>query len=47
MILRIQEVEDARGALSLVGTPDYSAPEVLKTGVYRWVASIDSMYNYI
>ena len=24
-----------RGAQSLVGTPDYSAPEVLKTGVYR------------
>jgi len=23
------------GAMSLVGTPDYSAPEVLKTGVYR------------
>jgi hypothetical protein len=21
--------------MSLVGTPDYSAPEVLKTGVYR------------
>ena len=30
-----QEVSSARGAQSLVGTPDYSAPEVLKTGVYR------------
>ena len=30
-----QEVSHARGAQSLVGTPDYSAPEVLKTGVYR------------
>ena len=27
--------DDGRGAMSLVGTPDYSAPEVLKTGVYR------------
>ena len=26
---------DGKGATSLVGTPDYSAPEVLKTGVYR------------
>jgi hypothetical protein len=23
------------GAVSLVGTPDYSAPEVLRTGVFR------------
>jgi serine/threonine protein kinase len=30
-----QAVSDSRGAQSLVGTPDYSAPEVLKTGVYR------------
>lgn len=30
-----QEVSHPRGAQSLVGTPDYSAPEVLKTGVYR------------
>ena len=26
---------EPQGAQSLVGTPDYSAPEVLKTGVYR------------
>ncbi len=32
-----QEVSDPLGAQSLVGTPDYSAPEVLKTGVYRSV----------
>ena len=32
-----QEVSHPRGAQSLVGTPDYSAPEVLKTGVYRCV----------
>jgi len=30
-----QEISDPRGAMSLVGTPDYSAPEVLKTGVYQ------------
>ena len=24
-----------RGAMSLVGTPDYSAPEVLRTGVFQ------------
>ena len=24
-----------KGAVSLVGTPDYSAPEVLRTGVFR------------
>jgi serine/threonine protein kinase len=29
-----QEITHPRGALSLVGTPDYSAPEVLKTGVH-------------
>jgi len=30
-----QEISHPRGAMSLVGTPDYSAPEVLKTGVYQ------------
>jgi len=30
-----QEIIHHRGALSLVGTPDYSAPEVLKTGVQQ------------
>ena len=30
------EVYNPFGAQSLVGTPDYSAPEVLKTGVYRY-----------
>jgi serum/glucocorticoid-regulated kinase 2 len=30
-----QEIVHPRGALSLVGTPDYSAPEVLKTGVQQ------------
>ncbi|KAJ1435240.1 kinase-like domain-containing protein [Ochromonadaceae sp. CCMP2298] len=30
-----QEIVHHRGALSLVGTPDYSAPEVLKTGVQQ------------
>ena len=30
-----QEIIHPRGALSLVGTPDYSAPEVLKTGVQQ------------
>lgn len=30
-----QDISHPRGALSLVGTPDYSAPEVLKTGVYQ------------
>lgn len=30
-----QEISHPRGALSLVGTPDYSAPEVLKTGVHQ------------
>ena len=29
------QVYEPQGAQSLVGTPDYSAPEVLKTGVYR------------
>ena len=28
-----QEISSPRGAMSLVGTPDYSAPEVLKTGM--------------
>ena len=27
-----QDISHPRGAMSLVGTPDYSAPEVLKTG---------------
>lgn len=31
----MQEIIHPRGALSLVGTPDYSAPEVLKTGVQQ------------
>jgi serine/threonine protein kinase len=30
-----QHVRHPRGAQTLVGTPDYSAPEVLQTGVYR------------
>lgn len=30
-----QEVMSPKGAMSLVGTPDYSAPEVLKTGVHQ------------
>jgi serine/threonine protein kinase len=30
-----QEISHPRGALSLVGTPDYSAPEVLQTGVQQ------------
>jgi serine/threonine protein kinase len=30
-----QDINHPRGAMSLVGTPDYSAPEVLKTGVYQ------------
>jgi serine/threonine protein kinase len=30
-----QEISSPRGAMSLVGTPDYSAPEVLKTGVHQ------------
>lgn len=30
-----QDISHPRGALSLVGTPDYSAPEVLKTGVQQ------------
>lgn len=30
-----QEISHPKGALSLVGTPDYSAPEVLKTGVQQ------------
>ena len=30
-----QDISSARGAMSLVGTPDYSAPEVLKTGVHQ------------
>jgi len=30
-----QDISSPRGAMSLVGTPDYSAPEVLKTGVYQ------------
>lgn len=30
-----QDILSPRGAMSLVGTPDYSAPEVLKTGVYQ------------
>ena len=30
-----REVRDPKGAVSLVGTPDYSAPEVLKTGAIR------------
>lgn len=30
-----QEVSNPTGAMSLVGTPDYSAPEVLRTGVFR------------
>jgi serine/threonine protein kinase len=30
-----QEISHPRGALSLVGTPDYSAPEVLRTGVQQ------------
>ncbi len=30
-----QSISHPRGALSLVGTPDYSAPEVLKTGVHQ------------
>lgn len=30
-----QEITHPRGALSLVGTPDYSAPEVLRTGVQQ------------
>jgi serine/threonine protein kinase len=31
-----QEVSNPTGAMSLVGTPDYSAPEVLRTGVFRF-----------
>lgn len=34
-----QDVYCPQEATSLVGTPDYSAPEVLKTGVYRIEAS--------
>lgn len=34
-----QEIDHPRGAMSLVGTPDYSAPEVLKTGVHQLEAS--------
>ena len=34
-----QDISTAKGAMSLVGTPDYSAPEVLKTGVYQIEAS--------
>jgi serine/threonine protein kinase len=30
-----QEIMHPRGAMSLVGTPDYSAPEVLRTGVFQ------------
>lgn len=30
-----QDVSNPTGAMSLVGTPDYSAPEVLRTGVFR------------
>ncbi len=30
-----QEISHPRGAVSLVGTPDYSAPEVLRTGVQQ------------
>jgi len=30
-----QDVDNPTGAMSLVGTPDYSAPEVLRTGVFR------------
>jgi serine/threonine protein kinase len=30
-----QAISHPRGAMSLVGTPDYSAPEVLKTGVHQ------------
>jgi serine/threonine protein kinase len=30
-----RDVDSPAGAQSLVGTPDYSAPEVLKTGVFR------------
>lgn len=30
-----QDVNNPTGAVSLVGTPDYSAPEVLRTGVFR------------
>ena len=30
-----QDISTPRGAMSLVGTPDYSAPEVLKTGVHQ------------
>jgi len=30
-----QDISTAKGAMSLVGTPDYSAPEVLKTGVHQ------------
>lgn len=32
-----QEVSNPTGAMSLVGTPDYSAPEVLRTGVFRLI----------
>ena len=31
------DVSNPTGAMSLVGTPDYSAPEVLRTGVFRCV----------
>ena len=34
-----QEIDHPRGAMSLVGTPDYSAPEVLKTGVHQLEAT--------
>jgi serine/threonine protein kinase len=30
-----QDVSHPNGAISLVGTPDYSAPEILKTAVFR------------
>ena len=30
-----QDVSHPNGAISLVGTPDYSAPEILKTAVMR------------
>ena len=32
-----QEVRHPTGAMSLVGTPDYSAPEVLRTAVFRFI----------
>jgi serine/threonine protein kinase len=40
-----QEVSNPTGAMSLVGTPDYSAPEVLRTGVFRSVALLPSLLS--